>query len=133
MRVRPTRHAAKLVPDTRCEARSDGKKQVARFGPGTLCNAQLLCDQVTGVPRKHQIVDLLLIARAKVDHFVDLNKMVGLAVAIDLKITKIEKRNSAPGRERLRSLLTVGVSLSSWTVRLVRMDASGQAIPIASL
>ena len=104
MRVRPTRHAAKLVPDTRCEARSDGKKQVARFVPGprcdslgTLCDAQLLFDQVTGVPRRHQIVDLPLTARTNVDHFVDVSKMVGHAVAIDLKITKIDKRTSSGG------------------------------------
>ena len=57
----------------------------------------VLCDQVTGVPRKHQIVDLPLTARTKVDHFVDVNKMDGHAAAIDLKITKIEKRTSSGG------------------------------------
>ncbi len=106
MRVTPSRHNAKLVPGTRCDSL------------GTQCDNQLLCDQVTGVPRKHQIVDLPLIARAKVHHFVDVIKMVGHAVAIDLKITKIENRTSAPGRERLRSLLTVGLLLGALAMRL---------------
>jgi hypothetical protein len=47
------------------------------------------------VPSQYQIVDFPLIARTNVDHFPDLNKMVGHSLAIDLKITKIEKRTSS--------------------------------------
>ena len=92
------------MPGTRYDAGPDASKQGARFVPGprcgslgTQCNNQLLFDQVTGVPRRHQIVDLPLTARTNVDHFVDVSKMVGHAVAIDLKITKIDKRTSSGG------------------------------------
>jgi hypothetical protein len=37
----------------------------------------VLSDQIARVTGQHQVLDLALAARAKIDHFGDLNKMVG--------------------------------------------------------
>ena len=46
-----------------------------RKGDLLLFRVAVLRDQVAGVPREHDVVDLALAARAQVDHFVDVDKL----------------------------------------------------------